>query len=132
MQQKAGIEKLQADADIATNDRKTSAEIGMNRERHMLDIEMKREEHAMRMQEMRMKLVGTAASAASKGQPANGPDGTPSGPDHELIDKIMAASARPPRPKRTRAKRLAPGEWMLEHDGGDAAPPTIQHVKVGE
>jgi hypothetical protein len=130
MEQKAGIEKLQAEADIVTNQKKVEAEILMNREKNAQDMQMKREEHAMRMEEMRMKLVsaaatntmkaqsdhtklvGQAASAAMKAGPKDAEGNAQ--PNMELIDRIMAgASQTAPQSKKKRMKKVGPGEWEV-------------------
>jgi hypothetical protein len=136
---KAGIEKLQAEADIVTNQKKVEAEILMNREKNAQDMQMKREEHAMKMEEMRMKLVSQAASASIKQQSdeqmahqklvgtaqqgamkmatAGGADGKGGAqPNMELIEKIMASAgngAQAPGPKKKRMKKVGPGEWEV-------------------
>jgi hypothetical protein len=138
MDKKAGIEVLQAKADIETSQKKVEAEIVMNREKNAQDMQMKREEHAMKMEEMRMKLVGQAASASIKQQSdeqmahqklvgaaqqgamkmatSSGGEGGQAKPNMELIDKIMASVSQPAQtgPKRRRMKRIGPGEWETE------------------
>jgi hypothetical protein len=142
IQMKADIEKLQAEADIVTNQKKVEAEILMNREKNAQDMQMKREEHAMKMEEMRMKLVSQAASASIKQQSdeqmahqklvgtaqqgamkmatAGGADGKGGAqPNMELIEKIMASAgngAQPPGPKRKRMRKIGPGEWEVQSE----------------
>lgn len=132
MQMKAGIETLQAKADIATNNTKVQADLALNREKAQLEMQMKREEHALKMTEMRMKLVGVAANAAVKAapQPTVGEDGETQGPppqpDMAVFEQMMAhinmntpqhganGAAPPAGPTRKRARRLGPGDWEIE------------------
>ncbi len=120
MQMKAGIEQVQAQADIATNDKKVQADIEMNRERHAPEMQLKQQEHAMRMEEMRMKLIGVAAGAAAKATVGGGGEGEPKPPqpNMEVINHIMAhahGGVQPAQPKTKRMKRVGPGEWIVEH-----------------
>jgi hypothetical protein len=69
------VEKIQAQADIALNDKKLqadlqkiAAEIQMKREFHEMEMQDKRETHAIKMQELRYKTV----SDAMKPPPSNG------------------------------------------------------------
>jgi hypothetical protein len=136
---KAGIEKLQAEADIATNERKVIADIEMNRQKNEQDMAMKREEHAMKLEELRMKLLGQAASAEIKHKSdeasahqklvgtaqqgamkmataSGGKPGEPKPqPNMELINKIMeSAQPKPKGPTKKRMKKIGPGEWEVE------------------
>lgn len=52
LQSKAEIERIQAEADVATQRMKVESEIMLAREKFQLDAELKREEHQMKMREM--------------------------------------------------------------------------------
>lgn len=97
LQAKNEIEKTQAQADIATQDRKTQAEMAMAREKAALDMQQSRELHQQKMAEHQVALVGKVAAHAMK--PAHaGEDGQPvqNQPGHDL-GAIMAAIAPKPR-----------------------------------
>lgn len=125
---KAGIEKLQAEADIATNQKKLEAEMAREERKAQLEMQMQREEHAMKMQELRMKLISQAASTTMKAQTTQSTDGegnpqpTPQPDFGEVmqnmaaIDAMMAngSQAAPSGPKTKRMKKVGPGEWIVE------------------
>jgi hypothetical protein len=138
IQMKAGIEKLQAEADIVTNQKKVEADIMLNREKNAQDMAFKQQEHAMKMEEMRMKLLGQAASASIKQESdqamahqklvgtaqqsamkmatSGGKEGEGAKPNMELIEKIMASAnggAQPKGPSKKRMKKVGPGEWEV-------------------
>lgn len=127
MQQKAGIEKLQAEADIATNNTKIGAEIQRDDRKMALEMEMKRQEHALKMEEMRMKLISTAVAASTKAVPQVGENGEQQPapkPDMGVFDQIMArvsmVGAGPApggggaAPSRKRMSKQPDGSWMVE------------------
>ena len=132
-QAKMAIENRQAEADIATQNAKVQSEAALSREQAQFDMALKREEHAMKLQEMRMKLLGTAATAQIKqegeqqklahqdaankqklqGQAAQtamkmGPKDAEGNaqPNEELINQIMAGAMAPAAPKGKTKKRI--------------------------
>jgi hypothetical protein len=113
IQGKAEIEKLQAQADIASQNNKTQAEITRDDRKFQQETVQSEREHEMRMAEMKLKLVSQLASAAAKPKPGAvvaGEDGAAvqtqeAGPDiDEILAKLaplMAAPAQPGPRRRT-------------------------------
>lgn len=112
MQQKADIERLQAQADIATQDRKTQTEMTMAQQKFALESQQARDLHAMKMEEHRVSMAAKMVQHATR--PAgNGEDGAaPSGPDPAMMQAMMQALK--PRGRNKRARKQSDGSWVTE------------------
>jgi hypothetical protein len=119
MQGKAEIEKVQAEADIATQQLKTQSEISLAERKFELERELKMIEHAQKMQESRHSMLISGVQAASKGN-GKDEDGKSTGPDPAMIDRLfeMLKPQEGPKeeskPRRKRLKKVGPGEYISE------------------
>lgn len=110
LEKKAEIEKLQAQADIETQNRKTEAEMALARDKFAMESHHARELHAMKVEEMRLGMAGKLMAHATKPAPAAGPDGEPvadTGPDPQML--ALLAQVAQPRQRGMRVVRDAQG-----------------------
>ncbi len=124
LERKAEIEKLQAQADIETQNKKTEAEMALAQQRFelekqlkLLDAQIKQEQHgqAMTMQAVRAMTARKTPSAGAEHpmtageppEPAEAPD-----PSAALVAGMMETLQRLAAPKR--ARKLADGSWVTE------------------
>src|SRR5262249_17301010 len=91
LERQAEVEKLQAQADIATQQKKAEAEIALAREKFelerqlkLLDAQIKREQH---QHTMTQSLVQSLAAPGQTGGQA-GPDGQPG--EHPMLKPVLA------------------------------------------
>jgi hypothetical protein len=100
MQAKAQIEQIQAQADIATQDKKTEAEIMLAREKFQLEAALKREEHAMKMQEMQATQIQREREAEIRlHEAANSQQMAREGHEQKMSFAEQAAKAKAQQPK---------------------------------
>jgi hypothetical protein len=105
IQMKAEIEKLQAQADMATNQQKAQLEAELAQKRFELERELKLSEHQMKMEEHRASMAGHVVKMATT-QTKTGPDGTTEkSVDHATIDKVLSALSGP-KPSGSRKKTI--------------------------
>lgn len=93
---KADVEKLQAQADIATQNAKTQAEIALAERRFQLDSELMRQQMAMKHDEHKMNMTAHVVKAASASKGPNGETLEPHPVVTQLINELRKANA----PKR--------------------------------
>jgi hypothetical protein len=120
IREQAAIEQAQAEADIATQQRKTEAEMALaqqrfelERELKLLDARIKTEQHRQQMTMNAVKAAAVPAPAAS-GEHGEAAAGVPAEHPHTaLIAGMMEALHRLGAPKR--ARKMADGTWITEH-----------------
>lgn len=90
IQMKAEIEKLQAQADMATNQQKAQLEAELAQKRFELESQLKLSEHQMKMEEHRASMAGHVMKMATT-KKTEGENGTSTqSVDHEVLDKVLA------------------------------------------
>ena len=119
IQMKAEVEKLQAQADIATQQQKAQSEAQLAQLRFELERELKLSEHQMKMEEHRASMAGHVVKMATT-QTKTGPDGTTEkSVDHATIDKVLAALSGPkssgPRKKKITNHKTGASYTVEEH-----------------
>ncbi len=120
IQMKAEIEKLQAQADIATQQQKTQSEALLAQMRFELESKLKLAEHEMKMEEHRASMAGHVVKMATT-QTKTGPDGTTEkSVDHATIDKVISALNAPkgsgkPKKKTIRNNKTGTSYTVEEH-----------------
>ncbi len=118
MTMKAGIEKVQAEADIQTQNLKTQSEIQLAERKFELERELKMIEHEQKMQESRHSMLVSTVSAATKG--GKDGEGKSTGPDPAMIERMFESLKRPDapakqdKPRKKRLKKVGPGEYISE------------------
>jgi len=123
LQMKNEIEKTQAQADIATQQKKIESEMALAQQRFalekelkLLDAQIKVEEHRRNAITDALKVGGevapSAAAAGAEGQPAPAEAGAGGGSNAALIAALMDSLHRMSAPKR--ARKLPDGSWVTE------------------
>ncbi len=132
LQMKNAIETTQAQADIATQQKKVEAEMVLAQQRFELDKQLKLLDAQIKIEEQRRNTIADAVKASiagegAEGQGAPGPDGQPApgiaredgrerpyaGNTAPLVAALMETMQRMSAPKR--ARKLPDGSWVTEH-----------------
>jgi hypothetical protein len=119
MQMQAEIEKTQAQADIATQQKKVEADIALAQQKFALERELKLLDARLKAEEHQRAAMAEAVKAAA-GAPAlepPGPDGMPAaapagGSNAALVAALMDTLARIGAPRR--AVKQPDGSWVTE------------------
>jgi hypothetical protein len=137
MQLKNEIEKTQAQADIATQQKRIESEMALAQQKFELDKQLKLLDAQIKVEEHRRNAITDAVKASQKGvstglrglsregpdgEGAPSPDGQPSdgGGNAALIATLMETLHRMAAPKR--ARKLPDGSWVTEHVEQPAGP----------
>ena len=111
VQMKAGIEKVQAEADIATQEKKTQAEMALAQQKFELEKQLKLLDAEIKQRQHHIEMATRLATAVpSSGQAQQGPDGVPlppSGPAPSIVERIVEGLR--PRHRGMRVVRDAQG-----------------------
>ena len=110
MQLKGEIEKTQAQADIATQQKKVESEMALAQQRFELEKQLKLLDAQLKVEEHRRNAITDVVKEAGEdsvdGQPAGG------GSNAALIAALMESLQRMSAPKR--ARKLPDGSWVTE------------------
>jgi hypothetical protein len=110
MQLKGEIEKTQAQADIATQQKKIESEMALAQQRFELEKQLKLLDAQLKVEEHRRNAITDVVKAAGEdsadGQPTGG------GSNAALIAALMESLQRMSAPKR--ARKLPDGSWVTE------------------
>jgi hypothetical protein len=126
LQMKNAIEATQAQADIATQQKKIESEMALAQQKFNLEKELRLMDAQIKANEHQRNIIADAVKAAGEGQ-AIGPDGQPvpttaredererpyAGNAAPLIAALMETMQRMSAPKR--ARKLPDGSWVTEH-----------------
>ena len=129
LQMKNAIEATQAQADIATQQKKLEAEMALAQQKFNLEKELRLLDAQIKSDEHRRNAIADAVSAAGEGAPALEPDGQTApgiaredgrerpyaGNTAPLIATLIDTLGRMSAPKR--ARKLPDGSWVTEHVG---------------
>jgi hypothetical protein len=129
LQMKNAIETTQAQADIATQQKKLEAEMALAQQKFNLEKELRLLDAQIKADEHRRNAIADAVSAAGEGASALGPDGQTApgiaredgrerpyaGNTAPLIATLIDTLGRMSAPKR--ARKLPDGSWVTEHVG---------------
>jgi hypothetical protein len=129
LQMKNAIETTQAQADIATQQKKVEAEMALAQQKFNLEKELRLLDAQIKADEHRRNAIADAVSAAGEGAPALGPEGQTApgiaredgrerpyaGNTAPLIATLIDTLGRMSAPKR--ARKLPDGSWVTEHVG---------------
>jgi hypothetical protein len=129
LQMKNAIEATQAQADIATQQKKLEAEMALAQQKFNLEKELRLLDAQIKADEHRRNAIADAVSAAGEGAPALRPDGQTApgiaredgrerpyaGNTAPLIATLIDTLGRMSAPKR--ARKLPDGSWVTEHVG---------------
>jgi hypothetical protein len=110
MQLKGEIEKTQAQADIATQQKKVESEMALAQQRFELEKQLRLLDAQLKVEEHRRNAITDVVKAAGEdsadGQPTGG------GSNAALIAALMESLQRMSAPKR--ARKLPDGSWVTE------------------
>jgi hypothetical protein len=120
IQMKAEVEKLQAQADIATQQQKAQSEAQLAQLRFDLESKLKLSEHNMKMEEHRASMAGHVVKMATT-RKTTGENGTSEqSVDQDVIDKVLdriapVHSSSGPKRKTIRNNKTGASYTVEEH-----------------